>query len=194
MAVISIRSATPRDATDLVALVDMAGEGLPSYFWSQMCEAGQGPFEIGRTRALREDGSFSWRNAHIAEVDGMGAGLLIGYLIEDPVDLSNLEEMHKIVQPLAELEALAPGHWYVNVLAVYPEFRGMGIGSALLARADELGRDKSKGMAIIVASENAGAKRLYERSGYRARGSRPLVGFSGFKRGGDWVLLTKPHS
>jgi ribosomal protein S18 acetylase RimI-like enzyme len=70
----------------------------------------------------------------------------------------------------------------------------MGIGSELLARADELGRRQSKGMAIIVASENAGAKRLYERSGYKVRTSRSLVGFPGFMRGGDWILLTKPHS
>jgi ribosomal protein S18 acetylase RimI-like enzyme len=194
MTVISIRSATRRDATDLVALVDIAGEGLPAYFWSAMVEVGQSPFEIGRNRALRNEGSFSWRNAHLAEVDGTVAGLLIGYVIEDPVDLSNLDEMHEIVRPLAELEAEAPGHWYVNVLAAYPEFRGMGIGSMLLARADEIGRDNGTAMAIIVASENTGAKRLYERAGYRARASRPLRGFPGYKRGGDWVLMTKPHS
>ena len=194
MAVISIRPATRRDATDLVALVDMAGEGLPTYFWSAMVEVGQSPFELGRNRAMRNEGSFSWRNAQVAEVDGAVAGLLVGYLIEDPVDLSNLGEMHKIVRPLAQLEAEAPGYWYVNVLAVYPEFRGMGIGSMLLKHADEIGRDKSKGMAIIVASENTGAKRLYERAGYRARSCRPLVGFPGYKRGGEWVLLTKPHS
>ena len=29
--------------------------------------------------------------------------------------------------PLQELENLAPGTWYVNVLAVRPEFRGLGL-------------------------------------------------------------------
>jgi ribosomal protein S18 acetylase RimI-like enzyme len=47
-------------------------------------------------------------------------------------------------------------------------------------------------MSIIVASENIGARRLYEKVGYREKASRPLVAFPGFKRGGEWVLLTKP--
>lgn len=189
-----IRRATPQDATDIVAMVDMAGEGLPAYFWSQMVEAGQAPFQIGRARAMREVGAFSYRNVHIAEIDNVVAGAVIITTLGDPVDLSNLENMHEIARPLVLLEAQAPGHCYVNALAVYPEFRRMGIGEMLLAHADTLGRAwATKGMTIIVASENVGARRLYERVGYRAKAQRSLVGYPGFKRGGDWVLLTKAH-
>lgn len=194
MPALSIRPATPRDAMDLVAFVDMAGEGFASYLWSTMTAAGQSPIEVGRARALRDDGAFSWRNAHVAEVDGAPAGALVGYVIADlaPVDIAR---MPALVRPLAELEALAPGHWYVNVLAVYPEFRGKGLGKALLAHADQLGRAASaRGMAIIVASENAPAVRLYERAGYQPLARRPITPFPGYKRGGDWLLLTKPHS
>lgn len=190
-----IRPATLRDATDLAAMVDMAGEGLPTYFWSQMVEAGQSPIEIGRMRAMREEGAFSYRNAQIAEVVGRIAGGLVSYAIADASDASEIAEMHEIARPLALLEAEVPGYWYVNVLAVYPEFRGQGIGRELLSKADQLGREaNSKGMAIIVASENVGALRLYERAEYRPVARRPLVGYRGFKRGGDWILLTKPHS
>ena len=49
-------------------------------------------------------------------------------------------------------------------------------------------------MAIIVASENDRAVRLYRRVGYREVARRPIRPFPGYKRGGDWVLLTKPHS
>jgi len=190
-----IRPATPQDATDLVAMIDMAGEGLPTYFWSHMAEAGQSPIEIGRARAMREEGAFSYRNAWIAEIGSAVAGTLIGYTIDDPVDLSSLGDMHEIARPLVRLEAKAAGHWYVNALAVYPEFRGFGVGTKLLDQADALGRASApNGMTIIVASENVGARRLYERVGYRERASEPLVGYPGFKRGGEWVLLTKPHS
>ena len=41
--------------------------------------------------------------------------------------------------PLQELENLAPGTWYVNVLAAYPEHRGQGYGTALLAVAETTG-------------------------------------------------------
>ena len=96
-----IRRATPRDATDIAAMVDMAGEGLPAYFWSQMVEVGQGPFEIGRTRAMRDDGAFSYRNTHIAEVDGAVAGAVVITTLGDPVNVGNLEKLHEIARPLA---------------------------------------------------------------------------------------------
>jgi ribosomal protein S18 acetylase RimI-like enzyme len=195
MVAITIRPATRRDATDLVAFVDMAGEGLPSHFWSQLAEPGQGPFEVGRNRALRSEGAFAWKNAWIAEVDGAPAGSLVCYRIDDPVDLSNIESMGQLARDLTLLEAEAPGYFYVNVLATYPEYRGQGVASALLAHADALGRAAgTKGMAIIVASENEGARRLYEHAGYREAVRRPLVAYPGFSRGGDWVLLLKPHS
>jgi ribosomal protein S18 acetylase RimI-like enzyme len=195
MADIIIRPATRRDATDLVAFVDMAGEGLPAHFWSQLAEAGQGPFEVGRNRALRDEGAFAWKNAWIAEVDGAPAGSVVCYRIFDPVDLSGLENMAQLARDLTLLEAQAPGYWYVNVLATYPEYRGQGAASALLAHAEALGRAAgTKGMAIIVASENERARRLYEHAGYREAARRPLVAYSGFRRGGDWVLLLKPHS
>ncbi len=44
---VSIRPARA-DAMDLVAFVDMAGEGFASCFWSTMAGAGQSPIEIGR--------------------------------------------------------------------------------------------------------------------------------------------------
>lgn len=192
---VKVRAATPRDATDLVALIDMAGEGLPSYFWSQAAETGQSPFEIGRARVMAEKGPFSYRRALVAEVGGAVAGATICRRIDDPADLSDLDELHEIVQPLVRLEAQAPGAWYVNVLAVYPEFRGRGIGTKLLAEADARGyAAASRGMAIIVASENLTAWQLYERAGYREKASLPLVGYPGYNRGGDWILLTKPHS
>jgi ribosomal protein S18 acetylase RimI-like enzyme len=192
---VKVRSATQCDATDLVALIDMAGEGLPTYFWSQAAEAGQSPFEIGRARAMAEKGPFSYRNAHIAEVGCAVAGAIVCRRIDDPADLSELDNVHEIVQPLVRLEAEVPGAWYVNVLAVYPERRGKGIGAKLLAHADRRGRAAaSRGMAIIVASENVGARQLYERAEYREKARLPLVGYPGYKRGGDWILLTKPHS
>jgi ribosomal protein S18 acetylase RimI-like enzyme len=192
---VTIRLATPRDATDLVALIDMAGEGLPSYFWSQAAEDGQSPFEIGRARAMAEKGPFSYRNARIAEIGGNVAGAVICRPIDDPADLGEVDDLHEIVQPLVRLEAEAPGALYVNVLAVYPEYRGKGIGAELLAHADAGGRTAaSRGMAIIVASENVVAWQLYEHSGYREKARLPLVGYPGYGRGDNWILLTKPHS
>jgi ribosomal protein S18 acetylase RimI-like enzyme len=180
---------------DLVAFVDMAGEGFAAYFWGTMAEDGQSAIEVGRSRALRDEGAFSWRNAFVAELDGKTAGGLVSYLIDDPVDPKSVAETPELVRPLAELEALAPGHWYVNVLAVHPEFRRRGVGAALLAQANVLGKAAdAKAQAIIVAAENEPAVRLYDKVGYREIARRPIRAFPGYGRRGDWVLLTKAHA
>lgn len=190
-----IRPATPEDAADLALLIDMAGDGLPTYFWSHSGEVSQSPLETGRTRIMREQGPFSYRNAAVAEADGKVAGALVSRRIDDNPDLSEVKDLHEVAQPLIRLEAEVPGHWYVNVLAVYPWCRRQGLGGRLLDHANALGRTAAtRGMAIIVASENLDALRLYERVGYRTKASRPLVGHPVHKRGGDWILLTKPHS
>jgi ribosomal protein S18 acetylase RimI-like enzyme len=79
------------------------------------------------------------------------------------------------------------------VLAVLPTFRNRGLGRRLLERAEETARaERRRGMSLIVADANAGARRLYERAGYREAARRPMVkeGWSG--EGREWVLLTRP--
>jgi GNAT superfamily N-acetyltransferase len=88
-------------------------------------------------RAARETGSFSFNSAWLAEVDGAVAACLLGYPAEDePSPIS--PDTPPVCVPLLELEALAPGSWYLNVLATYDSFRGKGCGSALLATAEEI--------------------------------------------------------
>jgi ribosomal protein S18 acetylase RimI-like enzyme len=189
----SIRPAHKSDAAALAILVDIAGEGMPSYMWSRMREPGQSEFEVGRARAAREEGAFSYRNTQVAEVDGEVVACLVDYPLDDPYDTGDLGKLPEVVRPLVVLEAQAPGSWYVNVLATFPEFRGQGIGARLLALAEERGRAQgAKSASIIVASENTGAMRLYGRTGYAEVARAPVVEFPGCAHGGDWVLMVKP--
>lgn len=190
---VAIRSARKSDAAALAILVDIAGEGMPSYMWSRMREPGQSAFEVCRARASREEGAFSWRNAQVAEIDGEVAACLVDYRLDDPYDTGDLSKLPDLVRPLIALEAKAPGSWYINVLATFPEFRGRGIGARLLALAEERGRAQgARSASIIVASENTGAVRLYARTGYAEVARAPVVEFPGCAHGGDWVLMVKP--
>lgn len=179
------------DAPILAELVNYAGEGMPLYLWSKLAAPGETAWEVGRRRAAREDGSFSYRNAIMIDQGGECAGCLIGY--EIPVDPAPIgEDMPPMFVPLQELENLAPGTWYVNVLAVRPQFRGLGLGTKLLALADETGRSLGKpGMSVIVSDANPGAQRLYERCGYREAATRPMVKDDWQNEGRNWALLTK---
>ncbi|MGI9385878.1 MAG: hypothetical protein ACR2OX_00465 [Methyloligellaceae bacterium] len=55
------------DAPLLAELVNYAGEGLPHYLWSEMTEPGERAWDVGRRRARREDGGFSYLNATMIE-------------------------------------------------------------------------------------------------------------------------------
>lgn len=186
-----LRPGTIEDAPVLAELVNYAGEGMPLYLWSRMAEPGQSAWEVGRGRAAREEGGFSYRNAIMIEHAGECAGCLIGYAIPDePVPIG--DDMPAMFRALQELENLAPGTWYVNVLAVRPQFRGLGLGTRLLAFADGTGRALGKrGMSVIASDANAGARRLYERCGYREVATRPMVKEGWQNDASNWVLLTK---
>ncbi|KAB2912122.1 MAG: GNAT family N-acetyltransferase [Hyphomicrobiaceae bacterium] len=188
------RRATADDAAALVDLVDFASEGLALYLWTKIAGPRGDARAIGRERAARETGSFSYRNAVVLEREGRVVAGLIGYPLPDrPEPIA--ADMPAMFVPLQELENLVPGTWYVNVLAAYPEERGKGHGSALLALAERMAADTGRsGLSIIVSDANTGARVLYERCGYRERAQRRMVKEDWRHAGTNWVLLTKPLS
>lgn len=191
---ITIRPASRRDASDMAILVDIAGYGLPSYAWRDMVESGEAisVMEAGRIRALRDEGSFSWRNAIMADLDGRTAGLLVGYRQPDTPEEVDLAEIDPVFRPLFELEALAPATWYVNVLATFAEFRSRGVGRALMAEAERQGADAgTTGLSLIVEDDNEGGTRLYRSLGFEEKARRPFVTIPGGRDAKDWILMVK---
>ena len=185
------RQATAQDAGALADLVEFASEGLALQVWSKIAGPGGDAWAIGRERARRETGSFSYRNAVLAEAGGGVAAGLIGYpLPEQPVAIA--PEMPLMFVPLQELENLGAGSWYVNVLAAYPEQRGRGLGTALLTLAERIAAAQGKSrLSIIVSDANTGARRLYERCGYRQAGQRAMRKEGWINPGTNWLLLLK---
>ncbi len=185
------RRATPADAHALTELVNFASEGLAHYAWSKVAGAGGDPWAVGRERVARGAGSFSYRNAVVADEGGTISASLVGYPLPDrPEPIP--DTMPAMFVPLQELENLAPGTWYVNVLAAYPAQRSQGRGSALLGVAERLAADCGcRGLSIIVSDTNAGARRLYERHGYREAARRTKLKEDWDNAGKEWVLLTK---
>jgi ribosomal protein S18 acetylase RimI-like enzyme len=189
----SIRPATPEDAAVLAELMNAAGEGLPAFLWSRMAGPDEDVMAVGARRVARDEGGFSYTHAHVAEESGAVAGMLVGYRLPDPYAIGDLEAYPEVVRPLVELEAQAPGAWYVNAIATGQAHRGRGIGTRLMRLAESLAREAgAESMSLIVAEGNAGAKRLYENLGYRVVARRPIAPFPGCPHDGDWILMTKP--
>lgn len=187
------RDAVPDDALALALLIDRAGEGIPTYLWGGAADPGETPLDVGRRRAARDTGGFSYTNAVVREADGQVAAMLLGYRQPDPYETGDLEGLPAFLRPMVELEALAPGSWYVNALAVLPGYEGRGFATALLDVAEARARAAgATSLSIIVAEANVRARSLYERQGYSAAAHRPIVAFEGFAHTGDWVLMVKP--
>ncbi|NND48700.1 MAG: GNAT family N-acetyltransferase [Rhizobiales bacterium] len=191
---ITIRPATAADAPSMAILVDIAAHGLAAYFWSAAVRRGEAysVLEIGRQRAMRDEGSFSWRNASIAEIDDQIAAMLIGYRQPDEPEDVDLDELDPVIRPLMELEPLSAGTWYVNVLASFAEFRGRGAGSALMGKAEEIARSTdARGLSLIVENTNEAASRLYQRLGFREIARKPFHPFPGSTPIESWVLMER---
>lgn len=62
------------------------------------------------------------------------------------------------------------GSPYMKSIAVYPEFRGQGIGAILLSFAEELFKGKSRHLFLCVSSFNHRARKFYESHGYTVVG------------------------
>jgi ribosomal protein S18 acetylase RimI-like enzyme len=188
-AAITVRPARREDASDLARLVDMAGEGLPRHVWASMAEPGEDVWSVGTRRAARDEGAFSWRNAAIAEIGGMVAGGLVTYRIGATPE--PLDDLPPIFRPLQELENLAPGSHYINVLATQPEWRRCGVGRRLLEEAAARAAGAPE-LSLTVADANVAALALYRAFGFTERARRPILKDGWTCESSDWVLLTLP--
>lgn len=186
------RAAAPDDAALLAECVNHAGEGMPLFLWTKLAGDEKSAWSLGLERARRETGAFSYRNAVVIEHEGAAAGCLIGYAIPDaPEPIA--DDMPAMFRPLQELENLAPGTWYVNVVAVLPAYRNLGLGARLMALAEHIARALGeRRMSLIVSDGNPGAARLYRRIGYAEIARRPIVKDGWTHEGEAWLLMTKP--
>ncbi|MFW1678648.1 GNAT family N-acetyltransferase [Pontibacter sp. JAM-7] len=187
-----IQRAAKQDATDLAQLLNLAGERMPAYLWRAMAAPGQNPMEVGAMRAAREEGGFSYRNARVCVSQASVQGMIVSYPQPDAFTTEGLDNYPDIVRPLVRLEAEAPGSWYINAVATFEQYRGLGIAQMLMREAEtKAGSVGVSEMSLIVASENRRAKDLYEHLGYVEIAALPVVLYPGCMHGGDWLLMTK---
>lgn len=188
------RDARKDDARALAQLIEIAGEGIPTYLWAQQAGAGRSALDVGAERAAREDANFSYRNAVVAHVDGKVAGMLLGYPLAAPSaeEIAALRQVPPLLRPLVELEHRVPGSFYVNALAVFSPYRGNGIGTALLDIARQRARQaRCPRLSVQVFAENQHAFRLYLRCGFRVADRRPIVAHQCYPYSTEVLLMTR---
>ena len=186
-----IRKAEIDDCRAIAELAQIAGDGIPGYFWADSQQPGQTLEATGAELLKSETANFSYRNALVACIDGEVAGMLLAYRLpaDNDEDLLNYPEF---VRPLVELEQCVGESFYINMLATFAQFRGRGIGTALMAEADRLANSAQCNLlSIAVFSHNADALRLYQALGYEKIEQRAVVACD-YHPASEVLLLTRP--
>lgn len=92
------------------------------------------------------------------------AGLLFGWY--GPRVLARFPRLARAGKTLG---ALAPGDYYLSHIAVLAEHRGSGTGKELLQAGEDRARQQgARRLVLDVEERNTGARRFYDRLGYRA--------------------------
>jgi ribosomal protein S18 acetylase RimI-like enzyme len=188
-----IRRATADDIPHLARFLIAAAGGYNEFFYDGLAP--------GRSIESLVEPQFSlpnitpfYENHWVAVCDGRVAGGIHAFPFDDlanfPEDPLVPKERYAMVIEMYD-RLPAPGTFHVYVLAVYPEFRGKGIGSTLLSLG--LRHAAESGFAecsLHVFAENVTAVALYEKHGFEVAGrhdilQHPLLHFSG-----DTLLMT----
>ncbi len=117
-----------------------------------------------------EENRLSYENVTVLEMEGRVAGFMLAYhgsraeALDRPLK-ARLEARGKSAAAIV-CEA-GPDEFYLDSLAVHPDFRGQGLGTLLL---EEFGRLAARAgwrkLSLLVEEHNGGARKLYERLGY----------------------------
>ncbi len=109
---------------------------------------------------------------------------------EGPADPLVPADRFYLYEPFEHMHA--DGSYYIMAVAVYPEFRGAGVGRGLIAETEAAAKANGfKEASLNVFAENVDAVRLYETLGYQERARQPVVGHEKIRHGGDYLLMTR---
>ncbi|MBQ9138375.1 MAG: GNAT family N-acetyltransferase [Alistipes sp.] len=130
--------------------------------------------------AAREATQYSWQYALVAEVEGATAGAIVGY---DGARLSELREgtftvlREQIGRTPTIADETEAGELYLDSVGVLPDFRGLGVGRALVAAfCEKAFAEGHARVGLIVDHTNPNAEKLYTSLGFERVGTKEFFG------------------
>ncbi len=184
-----VRSAEPQDADPIAAIL---ADAFPALYHATFGTRDKSAVRSLLT-ALYAAGHLSLVDTRVCDVEGRVAGVIILHTGKQIGRGSPREYWSVVRRELGLLRAprafgggvlanvmlgrripRAPDLVYIEALAVAEPHRGQGIGSRLLANADEWATARGRiRLALHVLVSNVRARRLYERVGFRTWHSPP---------------------
>jgi ribosomal protein S18 acetylase RimI-like enzyme len=178
----SIRPALPSDFHAAARLIQAALDEITCYF------SGEEDREDNPARYVwledwfqQTDNRFSYQQVLVKEVEDQVVGAILTYHGSEVGALDHrinerLRRLHN--DPAFALDREAElDEFYIDALAVWPEFSGRGYATALMRAAEEKAQElHNPKIALNVDQHNERAYRLYQHLGYRTDKQRMLYG------------------
>ncbi len=114
--------------------------------------------------------------SHFADQAAGTATYLVAWEADEPLG-SGMVQWAGCVGPNAR--AGLPSAVEINHLQVRPDWRGRGVGTAIIQTAEQLAHSRGRDdVAVAVADDNPAAARLYRRLGYEPTGIHDVCSYS----------------
>lgn len=179
---ITIRKATINDASFIALVIAEAlGDDIMERNSSIPCPEDE--YRLGLLADVaRTDGTlYSWRNTFIAENEtGVSVGALVAYPGDEYIAMrkltfSMLSELinFNVSQMDAETQ---PGEYYVDSIAVLPQYRKQGIATLLLQAGIQEAKLLQRPVILACAPDNLSAMQLYQSLGFSHQGNLFIFG------------------
>jgi GNAT superfamily N-acetyltransferase len=196
---ITLRPATPDDIPTLARLHFIAAHGFLDALYHDLIP-GLPANEIYERVLAGVGATLSYENAWVAVRENEILGEVHAFPYDDfdrdPPNPILPEDRLVHFEPFERIGPPAAGTYHVNILAVYPEFRGHGLGRRLmeLARSHAKQRGFSKLSLFTIDDPQLvpPLTTLYERLGFVTIGRTPMPPHELYEFSGDLLLMSSP--
>jgi ribosomal protein S18 acetylase RimI-like enzyme len=177
---INIRPARRNDS-DLAARLIYLTMGIEAD-WLFGQEKDHYTFQVLAGLYVRKNNRMSHTLTYLAERNGQAVGLLLafpgrllsrlnwltGWCLLQILGLPASIRLARMQSAYGDLKEAEADEFYISNVAVFPEFQGQGIGTMLIACAEEMARESGlQKCSLIVAFGHENACHLYEHLGYK---------------------------
>jgi ribosomal protein S18 acetylase RimI-like enzyme len=200
---VTLRETSPEDASSCGVLLFAT---WPHLYHALLGDAGRAHRVLARLFAAPGN-TFSFDATRVAERDGRIVGLASSY----PADQGQRRARASLIPALLALGPFGfasvlravwriadasmgvdPRHYYVANVAVSQETRGGGLGSLLLADAEQRGRAFGlRGVSLELEGNDPAVRRFYERAGYQVVEERHSSELRQLTGNGHRLLMSK---
>lgn len=179
------RPAKKSECRTIAELYSISSDGVSDYIWTKLANPDEHILDVGTRRYEQEDSVFSYHNCTIVEINNKIAGMLVAYPMH--VDPGYIEE-DPVLAPVNKLEE--DDSYYICGMALFPEYRGKGIGTRLLKKAEEdCARAALRKLSLVCFEQNTNAMSLYLKNGYREIARETIVPHPLIHYTGDALLM-----